>query len=314
MRNLLCPLAFFLCCCWRESCAAGVLNDLGILGEPEQTATTSEVRSAVEARMLQPSQRVIGTEAPSLSGYHLRITAIEQPDYFEIQQDWDGSYLYSGYLVDILTALAREDRGNFTYELLTPSGYGEGCTPQLSRGISSINNTEAFATTEPLSNKSVYDISYRTQFTCGEGDINDMSLWDNGTGVVTDLLWGSYYITPERLLKQKFTVPFSPPTRVTLGMMGAVTHVRDLQDVADNHASDYAMCAFAGTAYMVALETSFPQLNFRGITYTEDLHDVFTTGTCDIVVADYPSLTVMVRDFSQQNRCLVNGMVRIGTP
>ena len=96
--------------------------------------------------------------------------------------------------------------------------------------------------------------------------------------------------------------------------MGAVTHVRDLQDVADNHASDYAMCAFAGTAYMVALETSFPQLNFRGITYTEDLHDVFTTGTCDIVVADYPSLTVMVRDFSQQNRCLVNGMVRIETP
>ena len=157
-----------------------------------------------------------------------------------------------------------------------------------------------------FTNTLAYDGIYRTQFQCGESDVHDSYI---GDAILTDIYLGTYYITPERLLKNKFTIPYSPPMRATLGMMGAVTHVRDIHDLAKNFASVYSVCAFSETAYMDKLLLAFPELDIRGISYHDDLHQVFSDGTCDILISPSPELAAIVRRLSLNGQCLVNGMV-----
>jgi len=72
-------------------------------------------------------------EPPQLNGRHFRITAVEEGSFLEIRDDPNGGgrAQFSGYLADVIEAVSKPSRANFTYDLLTPSGLGSACAPQL---------------------------------------------------------------------------------------------------------------------------------------------------------------------------------------
>lgn len=226
---------------------------------------------------LQPSS------PPLLTGHHFKITAVEEEGFIDIQDNGNGDLSFSGYLIDILEELA--SRANFTYELRTPSGFGSRCLPRL------VDNATLPA----------YHKRYRQDYRCGESDVNDRPLHYYST----DLYWGMYYVTPERLQVNQFSVPFSPPDRATLGMLGTATHIRDIQDLANF--PDYKVCALEGTAYMESLQLSFPQLTIQGIAQDDNVYVVLEEGTCDIILDAYPMLKRNILNFYLQDKCLANG-------
>lgn len=274
----------FLCCLIREA------------------ATSISVEWDAELGVSGDVHRFLRVDEPSLSGRHFKVTVVQQTGYVDIEEDNDGSLSFSGYLIDVLGELAKEDRGNFTYDLRTPSGFGIGCSPRLTWN----NETAAAMELGKYEAVGAYGVEYRSQFICGESDVNDV---DTDGGILTDFYWGTYFITPERLMKNKFTIPYTPPVRASITMMGAVTHVRDIHDLANNYASTYAVCAHDGAAYMASIATAFPQLNIKGISFAEEgVHQALTDGTCDIIFASYPDATLFVRSFSLNEKCLVNGL------
>jgi len=259
----------------------------------------------------------INESGPHLSGQHFVITVVATDDYVNVQDNEDGSLEFSGYLVDILKELAREDRGNFTYELRTPSGYGAGCNPRLTWDPN--NATQVDEHGETLLHPETYAPEYRTQFLCGEADTNEAA--HSGTGlsfnnippsVKSDFYWAIIYITPERLLKNKFLIPYQPPTKTTLVMMGAVTHIIDIPDLVENYAGVYKVCGLANTAYLKSLQVSFPQLAITGIVMeSEDsAHENLADGTCDIVILPSAGIPSWIYKYAQEGKCLIDGMVR----
>jgi hypothetical protein len=64
---------------------------------------------------------------PHLNGRNLVFTVAEGSSFLDFSVGKDGILSYSGYLIDIIQALARPDRANFTYELRPPSGVGIDC-------------------------------------------------------------------------------------------------------------------------------------------------------------------------------------------
>jgi hypothetical protein len=238
---------------------------------------------------------------PKLSGQHFRITVVEEGGLLEIKEedDGDGSLSFSGYLIDILRELAKPDRADFSYELLTPSGFGSLCQQRLD--LNNSNNETALP----------YDIRYRGEYLCAESDVNDRPLHQYST----DLYWGSFYITPNRLKVNQFTVPFTPPNRATLGMFGTATHVTSIPDLAASNPNGYRVCAFDGTAYRKNLMTSFPQLNIQSIDQsldTRQLHALLDDGTCHIIIQPYPFIQQRVYEFFKLGKCTANNGKPIG--
>ena len=219
---------------------------------------------------------------PLLTGHHFKITAIEEEGFIDIVDNGANNLSYGGYLIDILKELSF--RANFTYELRTPSGFGSRCLPRLTDNG-----------TLPAFHK-----RYRQDYRCGESDVNDRPRsWYS-----TDMYWGMYYVTPERLQVNKYSLPFSPPDRATLGMLGTATHIRSIQDLKN---FNYKLCALEGTAYMETLRLSFPDLNILGIAQDKDVYVVLEEGTCDIILDSDPMLKRNILNFYLQDKCLANG-------
>lgn len=144
-----------------------------------------------------------------------------------------------------------------------------------------------------------YHERYQQNFNCGEADVNDRPL----SAYSTDIYWGMYYMTPERLKVNTFTIPFAPPDQSTLGMMGTATHIHSIPGLAASNPHKYAVCAFEGTAYKTQLEQTFPQLNVQGVPFSGDMYQAFNDGTCDILIDAYPFLKKYVKRLYDKGQC-----------
>ena len=261
---------------------------------------------------------------PKLSGQHFRITILELAPWVIIKEEEEnGNLSFSGYLVDILEEIASPSRANFTYELLTPSGYGSYCNPRVELPLLDLVDSPSLSSTTLYHNSSTtedggyqqfdvlqqqllklrpgsYDKMYRMAYRCGESDVNDRPI----SPYSTDMYWGAYYITPERLQVNKFTVAFAPPDRATLGMMGTATHINSMLDLPS---TNHAVCAYENTAYMEALKLTFPTLDITGIGYGDDKHAKLSDGTCDVIIDGLPFLQQDVHNLFIQGKCRANG-------
>lgn len=224
-----------------------------------------------------------------MNGAHFRITVLEEFGFLDVHPRPDGTFRYSGYLIEILVSLSQ--RANFTYDLLPPSGLGSDCTPR----VSDTNSTEKAL---------LYHAVYRTQYNCGANDVTERY---NSTEP-TDIYLGMYYITPERQVQNQFTIPISPPYG-GLAMMGTAVNVPNFTTLSQR--ADIRTCAPAGTALLDFVQSSFPGLQVDGLLGTgeEDILAALQDGTCEVYIVDGPIATQFILRRSKENRCLAdNGM------
>jgi len=66
-----------------------------------------------------------------------------------------------------------------------------------------------------------------SRYSCGEDDVNEVR--DNNIAK-TDIYWSMYYISPERQLKNQFTIPFKPPISSGLTLGGTSTGFKDFNE------------------------------------------------------------------------------------
>mmetsp|Transcript_23537 Transcript_23537/g.44765 ORF Transcript_23537/g.44765 Transcript_23537/m.44765 type:complete len:858 (-) Transcript_23537:181-2754(-) len=237
---------------------------------------------------------------PQLDGQHFRITALQEHGFLDIyDDDVDGSIRYSGYLIDMLEALARPERGNFTYTLLPPSGYGSLCVPRLN--ASNVSDEQ-----QPQQDPLAYDAQFRTQYNCGASDVNDQPL----QATTTDMYLGMYYVTPSRQVQNQFTLPFVPPFSGTLAMFGTATGIASFDALQELQALGVqpAACAPAGTALIDFLPAAYPGLNVKGLFGGEDeVLQAFRDGTCSVYITDGPIAAQFVLRRSRRDECIANG-------
>ena len=248
---------------------------------------------------LQLVQLLLPTFAlpPHLNGAHFRITVLEEKGFLDIEDDEiTGSVSFSGYLIDMLKALSKEERGNFSYTLLPPSGYGSLCVPRLD------NTTQSAAA-------KAYDASYRTQYNCGASDVNDLPLMTNYS---TEIYLGMYYVTPARQLENQFTVPFVPPYSGTLAMFGTATGIPNFEALVEQQKAGLQpeACAPGGTALIDFVAKSYPGIKVKGVFGDEDdIYQAFLDGTCQIFITDGPIAAQFVLRRSRKGECKADGLV-----
>ena len=233
-------------------------------------------------------------DLPRLSGQTFKITVAEEAGFVNFDSvDANGRVnAFSGYCIDILNAISRPERANFTYELLTSSGYAEKCVPRLEKNSS---------------DGSEYSDTYYSQFNCGQGDVNDVPRSDTST----DMYLSSYYVTASRQLANQFTIPFSPPTSGTLAMYGTAPGIRNFDDlIAKQEAGEQGpVCVGVSVAYADWLKEIYPTLQVKEVDDGDGtpIYNAFNDGTCDIYIQDYPIATKFVLTRYQNDECLANG-------
>ena len=129
-------------------------------------------------RSVQGRQGLQDADEPQLNGSYFRITVVEERGFldFDVREttDVNGSIsrnlTFSGYCIDLLNAIARPDRANFTFELIPPSGTGSLCEPMLNQ-----SEDELMAST--------FDPVYYTQYNCGQSEVTDVP----STNYTTDM-------------------------------------------------------------------------------------------------------------------------------
>jgi hypothetical protein len=236
--------------------------------------------------------------APQLSGRNFRITVLEEGSFLEVNDEPDGSLSFGGYLIDMLAALAHFNRANFTYDLATPSGYGSACNPRLLPLLNDSTANEAAA----------YNATYRTQYRCGESDVNDLPLSEHST----DVYLGLYYVTSSRQLANQFTIPYQPPAQGTLAMYGTATGVASFEDLVEQQRQGLQppACGPGGTALIDFIRTSFPGIEIQDLFGGDaEIDAAFNDGTCEVYITDAPIVTQFVLKRSRQNQCIYNGKV-----
>ena len=255
---------------------------------------------------------------PQLQGRHFRITALEEPGFLDMHNDntVPGGIRYAGYLIDVLQALAKPERGNFTYTLLPPSGYGSLCSPRLDAMTSlpkegpQQDNGDTTAAAVP------FDALYRTQYNCGASDVNDHPQYDDNNekeaafDYSTDMYLGMYYVTPSRLIQNQFTIPLVPPYSGTLAMFGTATGVATFEDLVrlQTLGQQQAACAPAGTALINFIPAAYPGLQVKGLYGgEEEIMQAFNDGTCTIYITDGPIASHFVLRQSRRDQCIANG-------
>ena len=154
---------------------------------------------------------------PQLNGTHFRITVVAEDGFIDFLEDFDENIKdVSGYCIDILKSIS--SKANFTYELHPPSGLGSLCKH-------SNDDTE-----NNMSSIEPYRKKYRSQYLCGQSDVND-DRNQLGDSYATDMYLSMYYITPKRQMENKFTMPFHPPQTGALTLFGTATNIRNVEDL-----------------------------------------------------------------------------------
>ena len=235
------------------------------------------------AASIQPQPSV-----PQLNGRHFEITIV--PDlkgFVDLVEHENGTLTYSGFLLDTLRALAREERANFTYSFRTPSGYGSLCMEEPE---------------EP------YPRDVWGHYACAQSDVTDLP----HTQYTTDMYLGAFYITPERQLLNHFTIPLFPPTTGTQAMVGTATNIRDFDDFVRQQkvGKQGPACVLGNTAYSSFVRQIFPTIELVDIFGGDDAwHQAFVDKTCDVIIIGYPFATNFVLSMSRSDRCQANGKV-----
>lgn len=115
----------------------------------------------------------------SLAGNHFNITMVHCPPFVDMGLS-DGNDIlpsseWSGYIVDMVKMISREEYAHFDYTLVTPSGEGKSC-----------GSSEA---------------GWPYQYLCGEEDVYDLNR--------SAMYWANYYVTASRIEDgTAFTLPF----------------------------------------------------------------------------------------------------------
>jgi hypothetical protein len=228
---------------------------------------------------------------PHLSGWHFRITVLEAGSFLEFNEAEDGSFAFGGYLINMIEAIAAKNRANFTFDLLTPSGLGSSCEPKL----------------QGEQDDNVYSSIYHREYNCGTNDVNDI-----GGNFSTDMYLGMYYITPERQLRNDFTIPFVPPHTGTPSMYGTATGIRDIADLVEQQKQGKQPEAWiqGSTATLDYVQSIFPELKIKPFFGSQDeLDREVDNGNCEISIIDFPVAAHQVFRRSQRGECLGNGKV-----
>jgi len=257
--------------------------------------------------LLSLSMLVVGAQAaadeepplPQLNGRHFRITALQENGFLDMDDSDDGSVHFSGYLIDMVEALSKPNRANFTYTLLPPSGYGSMCNPRL------VADKKTLTSSEIRQQGKEFDPSYRTQYNCGASNVND----GPNTSYATDIYLGLYYVTPARQLVNQFTIPYLPPYSGTLAMFGTATGIDNFTDLVQQQQSGVvspnATCGPAGTALLGSVIQSYPGLYIRGILGGEqDIYDSFVNRSCQVYITDGPIAAQFVLRRSRRDECV----------
>lgn len=229
---------------------------------------------------------------PTLTGQHFRVTVVADGLSFVTATVQDGSVNFEGYLVEMLAEIAA--RAGFTYELVSPSGLGAQCNPQIG---ASGTDTEF----RP------YDSRYRTQYNCGSDDVTDLQ----NTTYASDMYLGLFFMTPERQLKNYFTAPFTPPYRGTLALGGTATGIESFEDLIrqQKEGKQPAACVPGSTSLIQYINTSYPELRTTPFfdPLPEGVYPAVVDGRCELFIATAPLVANLVQGLSKQGLCLANG-------
>ena len=237
---------------------------------------------------------------PQLNGAHFRITVAADQVGFVNVADTPTGVAIDGYFIDVLEALSRPERANFTYELKTPSGHGSLCG---SSGATSKDAQNTNSSTRP------YSGMYYHNYPCGQSDVTDVPLSDRST----DFYTGLFYVTSERLRQNQVTIPLYPPITGTLAMVGTATRIRSIGEYVaqQNKGRRGPVCVVKDTVYPEFLRETFPTIQMEAIGPSYDEFDgALKDKTCDVIVVDHPIATSYVVLRSQLDECTIHGQVR----
>ena len=212
---------------------------------------------------------------PQLNGQHFRITVLEERGFLDIHDDDDnGGLSYSGYLIELIQALAQPHRANFTYKLQPPSGYGSRCVPRLAAPppdnaddrknnnqseTSAVDSSMVVDATEQTTGTTTqpFDAVYRTQYNCGASDVNDYTIQTNNilqspNFQSNDSIIGDDY-NSNYANNETMVVPSSWHTDIYLGMY----YVTPSRQVLNQFTIPF-MPPFKGTLAMFGTATNIP--------------------------------------------------------
>lgn len=195
----------------------------------------------------------------------------------------------SGYFNEMVGNVSKSSRANFNYELYLPSGFGKHCSPQLTLAQAS----------------QAYSSKYRTQYNCGADDVTDP---DVPAQYRTDIYWALYYITNPRLLTNRFTIPYIPPSQGALTMYGTAKGIQTFDDLIAQQTAGTVKpaCVGQGAAYVTYLESALPNLQMVEVPNTDSgFYDALVDGTCDVMVNAYPTASDFVGTRYVNNQCQV---------
>jgi ABC-type amino acid transport substrate-binding protein len=230
---------------------------------------------------------------PQLHGRRLQITVV--PDDLGLvdaatdpDDDDDGVITYSGFFIEVLKALAKPDRANFTYEFKTPSGFGSLCPERLIPGVGG-------------GNADPYPAKYRRDWGCAQSDVTDLPK----TNYTTDMYLGAFYVTPERQRLNHFTIP-SPLTTGTQAMVGTATHIINFEDLVrqQQEGTQGPACAIKDTAYIEFVKETFPTMELVEVDPGTKIYESLNDGSsCDVFILGHSFASSFVSKMSKTNRC-----------
>jgi len=241
-------------------------------------------------------------DEPQLNGSHFRITVVEERGFldFNVMETTDGNgsssstvLSFSGYCIDLLNAIARPDRANFTFELIPPSGTGSLCEPMLNQSQEQLT-------------ASTFDPVYYTQYNCGQSEVTDVPF----TNYTTDMYLSMFYITPERQRLGQFSMAFAPPHSGRNVMFGTATRVRDVQHLVQlqQAGQQTPVCMPRGAANMEFVQRAFPDIEMVEVLGTgAGLYEALDSGLCEVIIFDHPLASHFVLERSRRGECLANG-------
>lgn len=235
----------------------------------------------------------MNSSQPRLDGRKLVFTVAVETSFLDVTMGANGSLSYSGYLMDMMQAMARPDRANFEFELRPPSGLGPDCITK--EGL------------DHEMNHDLYGKAYWRQYNCATNDVE----LSNST-YQTDGYLGLFYASLHRIQKFQLTIPYNPPYKGTPAMFGTITGLPTIEAVAERQKTDESlhMCVPGSTATLDLVRDVYPDLRITEFYGNEDeLYGKLIDGQCTIFLFDAPIGNYMVRRFSEQGRCQVNGEV-----
>ena len=222
---------------------------------------------------------------PSLDGQSFKITIVQASGYVDVDPSADDGF--SGYVIDMISSVAK--RAKFEYTLQLPSGHGINCSPTL----------------DPNSADGAYGSEYVAAYLCGQND----ALGPVPVTYQTDMYWSMFYVTNQRQLAGKFSLPFKPPTH-GLTMYGTATGINNFQDLIGQQETGKQgkACVGGNTAYANWLADAMPALQTIEILNTEaGVDEALASGKCTVVINAEHAAVHFVRYHYEREECEING-------